>query len=170
MYQISFVFNSFIFLLLFVPTSSFKNKTLFNETTPLNISSLKEKIKNYEKEYMDLFIKSSKNEELFCHKIKTNIKLLEEIKTRYVLIENDVDKGMIKDMDFKEFLDVRGDISFGIRNVEIIIKKLKRKEKNCINNDEEFLIVKKELKEKSSKNKEKMIKNINHILKLNNDL
>ena len=89
---------------------------------------------------------------------------------RYVLIENDIDKEFVKEIDFKEFLEVRGDISFAIRNVEIIIKKLKIKEKNCINTEEEFQTIKKEIKEKNAKNKETIINNINNILKLNNDL
>ena len=170
MCQISFVFNYFLFFSLFISIVSIKNITFQNETSPLNISYIKEKIKKYEKEYMDLFIKSSKNKELFCHKIKNNIKLFKEIKNRYVLIENDIDKEFVKEIDFKEFLDVRGDISFAIRNVEIIIKKLKIKEKNCINTEEEFQTIKKEIKEKNAKNKETIINNINHILKLNNDL
>ena len=157
-------------LRLFPFTKSYENKAKLNTSNPVNISFIKEKIKIYEKEYIDLFIKSSKNEELFCEKIKNNIKSFQEIKNRYSLLENDISKGLINNIEFKEFLDTIGDISFSIRNLEIIIKKLYKKEKSCVHNNKEFENIKNDLKVKSKKSKENIIKNINHILKINNDL
>ena len=151
-------------------TLSKEIKSKINSTNAVNITIVKEKIKKYEKEYMDLYIKSSKNIELFCDKIKNNIKSFNEIKSRYATLEDDISKGLINDDKIKEFLNIKGDISFGMHNIDSIVKKLKIKEKSCIKNEEEFINLKNDIKAKSQNNKENIINNINNILKRNNDL
>ena len=159
-----------IFLLLFSLSTSIQNKTVLNITKRLNISDIKQKMKNYEKEYIDLYIKSSKKEEMFCDKIRNNINLLQEIKNKIVVIESDFNKAFLNDTEIKEFLVTRGDIYFGMRNIEIILKKLQKRKKSCINNEKEFENIKKEIKEKTCKNTENIIEKINNFLKINNDL
>ena len=159
-----------IFLLLFSLSTSIKNKTILNITKRLNISDIKQKIKNYEKEYIDLYIKSSKKEEMFCDKIRNNINLLQEIKNKIVVIESDFNKAFLNDTEIKEFLVTRGDIYFGMRNIEIIVKNLQKKQKSCINKEKEFENIKKEINEKTCKNTENIIEKINNFLKINNDL
>ncbi len=133
-----------------------RNETL-NTSNGLNFTYIKEKIKIYEKDYFDLFIKSSRNEELFCDKIRNNIHSFKEIKNRFSLFQNDMSKDLINDEEFKEFLNIMGDISFSKRNIDIIIEKLKKKEKSCINNYKEFENIKNDLKGKSSNNKENIV-------------
>ena len=159
-----------IFLLLFSLSTSIQNKTVLNITKRLNISDIKQKMKNYEKEYIDLYIKSTKKEEMFCDKIRNNINLLQEIKNKIVAIESDFNKAFLNDTEIKEFLVTRGDIYFGMRNIEIIVKKLQKRQKSCINNEKEFENIKKEIKEKTCKNTENIIEKINNFLKINNDL
>lgn len=166
----TFMLKRFIFISLIPLVISIKNKTILNVTNNLNISYIKEEIGKYEKQYIDLYAKSSKNEESFCDKIDSNIKLFQNIQNKLINIETDIDKGILNSMEMKEFLNMRGDISFSIQNIEIIIKKLQRKKKFCVNNDNEFEIVKKNIKAKNQKNKEDLVKSINHILKINNDL
>lgn len=166
----TFMLIRFIFISLIPLVISIKNKTILNVTNNLNISYIKEEIGKYEKQYIDLYAKSSKNEESFCDKIDSNIKLFQNIQNKLINIETDIDKGILNSMEMKEFLNMRGDISFSIQNIEIIIKKLQRKKKFCVNNDNEFEIVKKNIKAKNQKNKEDLVKSINHILKINNDL
>lgn len=166
----TFILIRFIFISLIPQVISFKNKTILNITNNLNISYIKEEIRKYEKQYIDLYGKSSKNEESFCDKIESNIKLFQNIKNKLINIENEIDKGILNSMEMKDFLNMRGDISFSIQNIEIIIKKLQRKKKFCVNNDNEFEIVKKNIKAKNQKNKEDLVKSFNHILKINNDL
>ena len=165
-----FMLIKFIIISLIPLVISIKNKTILNVTNNLNISYIKEEIGKYEKQYIDLYAKSSKNEESFCDKIDSNIKLFQNIQNKLINIETDIDKGILNSMEMKEFLNMRGDISFSIQNIEIIIKKLQRKKKFCVNNDNEFEIVKKHIKAKNQKNKEDLVKSINHILKINNDL
>ena len=169
--------NKYIFFITFLIILSISSLTLskeikskINATNAVNITILKEKIKKYEKEYMDLYIKSSKNIELFCDKIKNNIKSFNEIKSRYATLEDDISKGLINDDKIKEFLNIKGDISFGMHNIDSIVKKLKIKEKSCIKNEEEFINLKNDIKAKNQNNKENIINNINNILKRNNDL
>ena len=159
-----------IFLLLFSLSASIQNKTVLNITKRLNISDIKQKMKNYEKEYIDLYIKSTKKEEMFCDKIRNNINLLQEIKNKIVVIESDFNKAFLNDTEIKEFLVTRGDIYFGMRNIEIIVKKLQKRQKSCINNEKEFENIKTEIKEKTCKNTENIIEKINNFLKINNDL
>ena len=167
----STIFNIFIILiLLFTLSISIENKTILNITKRLNISDVKQKMKNYEKEYIDLYIKSSKKEEMFCDKIRNNINLLQEIKNKIVVIESDFNKAFLNDTEIKEFLVTRGDIYFGMRNIEIIVKNLQKKQKSCINKEKEFENIKKEIKEKTCKNTENIIEKINNFLKINNDL
>ena len=167
----STIFNIFIILiLLFTLSISIENKTILNITKRLNISDVKQKMKNYEKEYIDLYIKSSKKEEMFCDKISNNINLLQEIKNKIVAIESDFNKAFLNDTEIKEFLVTRGDIYFGMRNIEIIVKKLQKRQKSCINDEKEFENIKKEVKEKTCKNTENIIERINNFLKINNDL
>ena len=159
-----------IFLSLFSLTLSKEIKPKINAMNTVNITIIKEKLKKYEKEYIDLYIKSSKNIELFCNKIKNNIKSLDKIKNKFANLEDDITKGLINDDKIKEFLDIKADISFSIHNIDIIVTKLKIKEKSCIKDDEEFINIKNDINAKSQKNKENIINNINNILKRNHDL
>ncbi len=166
--------NYFIFICLislFAFSSESKNKTLIlNVTNNLNISDIKKTIKKYEKQYFDLYTNSSKNKNLFCDKIDLNIKSFQEIKNKFEYIENRIDDGLLNSMSMKEFLDMRGDISFSIQNLVMIINKMQKRKKNCIKNEEEFNIVKNDIKAQNNKNREKLINNINHILKINDEL
>ena len=170
MFKYIFFFTMLFLLSNFSLTISKEIKSKINTTNTVNITVIKAKIKKYEKEYMDLYIKSSKNIELFCNKIKNNIKSFNEIKNRFATLEDDISKGLINDDKIKEFLVIKGDISFGMHNIDIIVKKLKIKEKSCIKNDEEFINIKNDIKAKSQNSKENIINNINNILKRNNDL
>ena len=163
--------NMIMFFLCLIPLLiSIGNKTLLNNTKNLNISDIKQKINKYEKEYIDLYIKSSKKEEMFCDKIKNNINLFQQIKNSIIVIENELDNSLVNETDLKEFFITRGDISFGIRNIEKIIKNLQKKSKYCIKDEKQFEKIQKENQEKTVKNKENIIKNINNFLKINNDL
>ena len=146
-----------------------KQKVL-NLTNNVNLSYVKEEIKKYEKEYFDVYKKSSMNKELFCDRIELNIKALEQIKDKYIHFENDTNIGALENMGLREFLDIRGDISFSIRNIEIILKKLQKRKLSCIKNINELENVKKNIKDQYSKNKENFINSINQILKINNEL
>ena len=156
---------------LYAFSSESKNKTLIlNATNILNISDIKTTIKKYEKQYFDLYTNSSKNKEMFCDRIALNIKSLQEIKKKFVHIENKIDDGLLNNMSMKEFLNMRGDISFSIQNIVLIIKKLQKKKQYCIKNEEEFNNVKNNIKSQKNKNKERLINNINNILKIDNEL
>ena len=160
----------FIFVsMLSLATANNKHKVL-NLTNNANLSYVKEEIKKYEKEYFELYKKSSMNKELFCDRIELNIKALEQIKDKYIHFENDTDIGALDNMGLREFLDLRGDISFSIRNIEIILKKLQKRKLSCIKNINELENVKKNIKDQYSKNKENFINSINQILKINNEL
>ena len=164
------IFILLCFLSIFDLILSKKNRTMLNATNILNITEIRKEIKNNEKQYMDLFAKSSKNEQLFCDKVQNNIKSLQKIKKKFVQIETNIDKGSLNSLDMKEFLEMRSDISFSIVNIDIIIKKLQQKKKSCVNNLDQFEAVKETIKAKNSKEKEKIIKNINHFLKINDEL
>ena len=161
----------FLFISIHSLVSPGKNRNVLNVTNNVNITYVKEEIKKYGKEYMDLHQKSSMNKEIFfCDKIELNIKAFEQIKKKYINFEIDIDKGTLNNMEMKDFLDIRGEISFSIRNIEIIVKNLQKKKLSCFKNDNEYENVKKDIKAHFSKNKENFLKSINNILKINNEL
>ena len=156
---------------LFVFSWESKNKTLIlNVTNNLNISDVKKIIKKYEKQYLDLYANSTKINDLFCDRIALNIKSFKEIKKKLQHLENKIDEGLLNNMSMKEFLNMRGDISFSIQNLVLIIKKLQKRKQYCIKNEEEFNIVKKNIISQKNKNKERLINNINNILRIDNEL
>ena len=143
---------------------------ILNVSNNLNSSEIKKTIKKYEKQYFDLYTNSSKNRDLFCDRIALNIKSFKEIKKKLEDIENKIDDGFLNSMSMKEFLKMRGDISFSIQNIMTIINKLKKRKEHCIKNEEEFNIIKNTIKSQKNKNKERLINNINHLLQINNEL
>ena len=160
------IFISFFSLIVYS-----ENKTILNATKHLNVSYIKEEVKHYEKEYLNIYTKSSRKEELLCNKLQDNIDQLQNIKKKLVAYETDMDEGMVDNMEFKEFLDIRGDLSFSIRNVQIIINKLNKRKKTCIKDEEELKIIKDNIKSKATnKNEDEIIQNINDIIKKDNDL
>ena len=166
--------NYFILIYLLslcVYSSESKNKTLIlNVTNNLNISDVKKTIKKYERQYLDLYANSTKNKNLFCDRIDLNIKSFKEIKKKLEHIENKIDDGLLNDMSMKDFLNMRGDISFSIQNLVLIINKLQKRKKYCIKNEEEFNIIKNNIISQKNKNKERLINNINNILRIDNEL
>ena len=133
----------------------------------LNVTNIKQQIKLYEKEYIDIYIKSSKNEELFCDKVDSNIKSLVSIRDKFAKIENDISTGLISDLELREYLDIKADASFNIHNIDNIVKKLKKNKKICVNNNKDFEKIREKIKSKTKVKKENII---NHILQFENNL
>ena len=152
------LFLLFSFLPIFVSKDVFKQKKDLNNT--LNITQIRKQIKSYEKEYFDVYIKSSKNEELFCDKVENNIKSLISIKNKYNKIDNDISEGLINNIELRDFFDLKADVSFAIHNIDIIIQKLKQKEKICPKDEKEFENLKNNIKANSRKYNENIFKNI----------
>ena len=139
-----------------------KTKIDFHNTlnNTLNVTNIKQQIKSYEKEYIDIYIKSSKNEELLCDKVDNNIKSLISIRDKFAKIENDISSGLISDFELREYLGIKADVSFSIHNIDNIIKKLKKKKKICVNNNKDFEKLREKIKSKTKIKKENII---NHI-------
>ena len=139
-----------------------KTKIDFHNTlnNTLNVTNIKKQIKSYEKEYIDIYIKSSKNEVLLCDKVDNNIKSLISIRDKFAKIENDISSGLISDFELREYLGIKADVSFSIHNIDNIIKKLKKKKKICVNNNKDFEKLKEKIKSKTKIKKENII---NHI-------
>ena len=124
----------------------------------LNVTNIKQQIKSYEKEYIDIYIKSSKNEELFCDKVDNNIKSLVSIRDKFAKIENDISSGLISDFELREYIDIKADASFSMRNIDNIVKKLNKKKKICVNNNKDFEKLREKIKSKTKIKKENIIK------------
>ena len=146
-----------------------KTKIDFHNTlnNTLNVTNIKQQIKSYEKEYIDIYIKSSKNEELFCDKVDNNIKSLVSIRDKFAKIENDISSGFISDFELREYIDIKADASFSMRNIDNIVKKLKKKKKICVNNNKDFEKIREKIKSKTKVKKENIIK---QILQFENNL
>ena len=146
-----------------------KTKIDFHNTlnNTLNVTNIKKQIKSYEKEYIDIYIKSSKNEELLCDKVDNNIKSLISIRDKFAKIENDISSGLISDFELREYLGIKADVSFSIHNIDNIIKKLKKKKKICVNNNKDFEKIREKIKSKTKVKKENII---NQILQFENNL
>ena len=137
----------------------------FNETNEINITELANKVKFYEGEMMIIDRKSSRYDEMVCDKIDENIKLMQELRNNYTSTIRTIDNGKLNDTnDEKNFLELRGDILFGRRNVEIFIERLNKRKEHCFKDSDEAEKYYNEYKEKNRKKKEDIIRAVNQIV------
>ena len=139
-----------------------------NETNEINITDLSHKIKFYEIEMMKIYRKSSRYDEMVCDKIDESIKLMQELRNNYTTTIQTIDNGKLNDInDERNFLELRGDILFGRRNVEIFIDRLNKRKEHCFKDSDEAEKYYNEFKQKNRKKKEDIIRAVNQIADIN---
>ena len=156
------------FSLIFCSFHPERDPIFLNETNEINITELIRKIKFYEGEMMKIYRMSSRYDEMVCDKINENIKLMQELRNNYTATVNIIDNGKLNDTGNENyFLELRGDIIFGRRNVEIFIERLNKRKEHCFKNSSEAEKFYNEYKEKNRKKKEDIIRAVNQIADLN---
>ena len=141
----------------------------FNETNEINITELANKVKFYEGEMMRIYRKSSRYDEMVCDKMDENIKLMQELRNNYTATMNTIDNGRLNDVnDERHFIELRGDMLFGRRNVEICIERLKKRKEYCFKDSSEAEKYYNEYKQKNRKRKEDIIRAVKQIADINN--
>ena len=164
----------FIFLLPTILCFSIpKNYTEYikNATSYIpNITDIEGKVKAYEKDFFLLYRKAIKPKEMLCDNIERNIKSMEDIKNKYASFDNMILGGTINNSDTKKFLELRGDILFGRRNIDIGINRLSKFKKYCFNTTSQLEKHLEEFRNKNKISKEQMLKNINRFLQMDNGL
>ena len=143
---------------------------LINELNVTNLTEIAKNIKKYENDYMSLYMKASRKNELLCDKMEKNIQSLLDIKNKYIKSSDIIDSGIMDNSDIRQFLELRGDIQFGIRNIEIIIKKLNKSKIYCFNTTSQMENYLEERKKKNKKSQEEILRTINQIININEDL
>lgn len=143
---------------------------LFKEHNVTNLTEISNKLNSYEKEFYTLYKRARRLEEMVCDNMEKNIKSLEEIKNKYSSFEQILESGKIKNSEFKEFFDIRGNMMFGKRNIEIAIDRLNKTKKNCFPDYEALAKYNKEKIAKNQKSQEEIIKTFNQILNMENGL
>ena len=138
-------------------------------TTP-NLTEIEENIKTYEKNFFTLYRKAMKPEEMLCAQIEKNIKSLQDIKSKYSSFDDFIAGGKINNDEFKKLLELRGDILFGKRNIDIAIGRLNETKKDCFNNSSQMENYYEEYRQKNKRSKEDIIKAVNHIVQMENGL
>ena len=165
-----FIFGCFFFSI-FSSSIPEREPIFFNETNEINLTELIQKIKLYEGEFMNIYRKASRYDELICDKIDENIKLMQELRNNYTVTANIIDNGRLNNPDNeKNFLELRGDIIFGRRNADILIERLNKSKEHCFKDSYEAEKFYNEYKEKNRKKKEEIIRAVNRIADINNDL
>ena len=165
-----FIFCCFFFSI-FSSSIPEREPIFFNETNEINLTELIQKIKLYEGEFMNIYRKASRYDELICDKIDENIKLMQELRNNYTMTANIIDNGRLNNPDNeKNFLELRGDIIFGRRNADILIERLNKSKEHCLKDSNEAGKFYNEYKEKNRKKKEEIIRAVNRIADINNDL
>ena len=140
----------------------------FNETNEINITELANKVKFYEGEMMRIYRKSSRYDEMVCDKIDESIKLMQELRNNYTTTIQTIDNGKLNDInDERNFLELRGDILFGRRNVEIFLERLNKRKEHCFKDSDEAEKYYNEFKQKNRKKKEDIIRAVNQIADIN---
>ena len=135
-----------------------------------NSTEMRKKAKEYDKECMRIYRNSKRQEEMICDHMEANIKSLEQLKNKYVPLLHKIDNGTHFNLSLDELLDLRADIEFGMRNTEIVIKRLKKSKVNCFKDTYEMNKYFNEIEQKNTKNKEELINAVNHILQMENGL
>ena len=107
---------------------------------------------------------------MFCDTIDKNIKTFQEIKRKYLSFQSVMDKGKINNTETAKFLDIRADMLFGIRNVEIAIERLNKTKIDCFKDSTQMQKYIDEMKNKNKKSKEELISAINQIIQIENGL
>ena len=162
-----FILNCILFSILcsFHPGSE---PIFFNETNEINITELANKVKFYEGEMMKIYRKSSRYDEMVCDKMDENIKLMQELRNNYTATMNTIDNGRLNDVnDERHFIELRGDMLFGRRNVEIFIDRLNKRKEHCFKDSDEAEKYYNEFKQKNRKKKEDIIRAVNQIADIN---
>ena len=165
-YILLFFFQSI--LCLYIPenySEYFKNAT---SNVP-NVTEIEEKVKAYEKDFLLLYKKAIKPRAMLCDLIEKNIKSIEEIKNKYASFDNLVIGGTVNSSDWKKFLELRGDIFFGRRNIDIAIDKLKSFKEYCFNNTSELEKYIEEFRKKNQ-NKKEILDAVNKFVQMDNGL
>ena len=129
----TFIFCCFFFSI-FCSSIPEREPIFFNETNEINLTELIQKIKLYEGEFINIYRKASRYDELICDKIDENI------------------------------------IIFGRRNADILIERLNKSKEHCFKDSYEAEKFYNEYKEKNRKKKEEIIRAVNRIADINNDL
>ena len=144
---------------------------MFNASTNYtNLTEISEKIESFEKDLIRLLEVAAKRDQMICDRIEANIKSMEELRKNYTLEMENIDKGKINFSDSKKFLEIRGDIIFGRRNVEIAIERLNKSKVHCFNESSQMERYYSEERKKNKKSKESILKTINQIIQINDEL
>ena len=136
----------------------------------MEIDSISEKIESFEKDLIRLLEVAAKRDQMICDRIEANIKSMEELRKNYTLEMENIDKGKINFSDSNKFLEIRGDIIFGRRNVEIAIERLNKSKAHCFNDSSQMERYYSEERKKNKKSKESILKSINQIIQINDEL
>ena len=148
-------------------------QTLYEFLNELNVNNLTEietNVKQYEKEYMSLYMRATKKKEFLCDNMNKNIESLLEIKDKYLESSRLIDNGVLKNGDTRKFLEIRGDIEFGIRNIDIIVGRLNKTKVNCFNTSSQMEDYFDEIRKKNQKSKEELIQTVNKIIQFDGEL
>ena len=143
---------------------------LFKKKNVTNLTEISDKIHSYEREFFKLYKKATRIGEMFCDTIDKNIKTFQEIKRKYLSFQSVMDKGKINNTETAKFLDIRADMLFGIRNVEIAIERLNKTKIDCFKDSTQMQKYIDEMKNKNKKSKEELISAINQIIQIENGL
>jgi hypothetical protein len=142
----------------------------YNESNVVNITELRDKIKLYEGEFMRIYRKAKNREQMICAKMDENMKLMNELRNNYTATINKIDKGIVNDSYIRSFFDLRADIMFGRRNIEVLMERLNKSRANCFKDHYEMEKAFKEYKAKHKKSEEDLIRTFKQIAQINFDL
>ena len=156
-----------IFCSSFLPNMS----EIFNKTAKdINLTDISKIITNQERNFFRLYRNANRLGQMTCEQLEKNINSLQDMKTKYDSYVDMIENCIINKEDEKKLLELRGDILFGRQNIDIAIKKLNNKKKDCFNNSDEIMKYINEQKQKNKKSKEQLIRTVNQIIQMENGL
>ena len=139
-----------------------------SEANMTNLIDIGKKVREYERNYMSIYKKTARRRAILCVDLDKNIKSLLDIKYNYTKTLEAIDSGKIDNTDIRKFLDIRGDIEFGKRNIEIIIDRLNNTRSSCFNSSSNLEDYLDKEREKNKKSKEELIHSFNQIINIEN--
>ena len=145
-------------------------EVFLNATRELNLTDIEKNIKAHEREYIYLYKYASYPENRICSVIEKSIKSLYEVREKYAYYVDIIQNCKVRDNETKKYFDLRGDILFGHRNVEIAIGKLNLMKNHCYEDYVEMEKAMNERNQKNKKSKEDIVKAVNHIIQIENGL
>ena len=143
-------------------------ENFISEANMTDLVEVDKKIREYERNYKSIYIKTARNKAILCVDLDNSIKSLLDIKYNYTQTLQVIDSGKINNTDIRKFFDIRGDIEFGKRNIEIIVDRLNKTRSSCFNSSSNLEDYLDKEREKNKKSKAELIHAFNQIVNLEN--